>query len=519
LRRCDVFVTISAGMSRLTILVLLILAASQVTSWPHLADELFDETSDLQEEQNLSEFFDLNEDVNENLDLFNMDGVFDEETDSIFPKEDANVEDVSEEMDKPGFRPGWKCNTFSGGRCRIGRMLGKYTPSFLKCKATGSFCDAGECSCRPGFCFNSATNACVPWVRPNYDQSKPNADQIVCPVLAAMYNAGDLVPDAQGRVERKELRDALMNGVGTRKTLATFQANGVAAFKAADVDQKNRLKCKPGSACWFKTLIGYKPKEQLRYLNIFKLAGNKFVEHAFSTGVRETPDSDPKGECKGKFPCQKRFDDYYVKNTTPDGRIYLKNILDIVCQAKFEGDRGGEFSYNKKRFLREWQMKSAMQGWLAAFGRTDSKGKVYLLIEDARRMLMDGKYPMGWTRRSWGSPLFGYRAFTRKLPCGDINLKEKIAAKQGAEQAAKQAAASAAKCAATAAASGHSCTITQPSSCDKGRMVVVACKDYQKKGEEYQLSYWLSPGAHSVKTDCSQCRIAAQRDEAKAPSE
>jgi len=30
---------------------------------------------------------------------------------------------------------------------------------------------------------------------------------------------------------------------------------------------------------------------------------NKWVEHGFSTGVREVSESDPNNECEGKFPC------------------------------------------------------------------------------------------------------------------------------------------------------------------------------------------------------------------------
>jgi hypothetical protein len=30
---------------------------------------------------------------------------------------------------------------------------------------------------------------------------------------------------------------------------------------------------------------------------------NEDVEHGFSTGVREVPESDPENECGGVFPC------------------------------------------------------------------------------------------------------------------------------------------------------------------------------------------------------------------------
>jgi len=74
----------------------------------------------------------------------------------------------------------------------------------------------------------------------------------------------------------------------------------------------------------------------------------------------------------------------------------------VVCKAMQFGDRGGENSYAAHEGARGWQMKQAILAWLDGFGRTDKHGELYLTTEDARRMLLEGKYPDGWVKRPWG---------------------------------------------------------------------------------------------------------------------
>merc|ERR1711862_176509 len=65
-----------------------------------------------------------------------------------------------------------------------------------------------------------------------------------------------------------------------------------------------------------------------------------------------------------------------------------------------------------------------MFGWLAAFGRTDENGKLYLTVTDAHAMLMEGRYPDGFEKREWGCIFSGcsapgilHDAVNYELPC------------------------------------------------------------------------------------------------------
>jgi len=44
----------------------------------------------------------------------------------------------------------------------------------------------------------------------------------MCPVLAAMYNAGDLLPSLDGMVSLNELKSALHNALGVDISFASF---------------------------------------------------------------------------------------------------------------------------------------------------------------------------------------------------------------------------------------------------------------------------------------------------------
>eukprot|EP00662_Eupelagonemidae_sp_cell21_P033427 gene33427-59321_t len=107
-------------------------------------------------------------------------------------------------------------------------------------------------------------------------------NRILCPVLAQLNQDGILIPDATGNVEEKQIEDALM-------------------------DKK----------------------------------------HGFSTGVRGGATNVPDyGTCNGQYPCEERFQRFYVPCADSQGRFNYSSILCIICNAKRMGDRGGEFSYN-----------------------------------------------------------------------------------------------------------------------------------------------------------------------------
>jgi len=261
--------------------------------------------------------------------------------------------------------------------------------------------------------FKSMQNATAGNLDPN---------RILCPVLASLWNNGDLKTDEFGIAERMDIHSALKDGTGVSEDFAEFQSDGIADYDwTHKLDQSSRDRCAPGfsasgTACFAKYLANKKNYglDVERYLNIFQMNGNENVEHGFSTGVRggNCNSRAQNDVCNGQYPCQALFDKFYAAFADSRGRLYREQILKIICHTMKEGDRSGEFSYadasvpipfiDVKLPARQWQMKGAMQGWLSAFGRVDENNELYLDIEDARQMLMEGRLPDGWQKRRWG---------------------------------------------------------------------------------------------------------------------
>jgi len=252
-----------------------------------------------------------------------------------------------------------------------------------------------------------------------------------------------LVVDEFGDAERAQIKSALKDGLWCSETLAEFQSLGISNYAPEHKsDQLSRDRCLPGLtfsglSCATRRLVGSHAEGIKRYLNIFEMNGLETVEHGFSTGVRggncnSLPENDL---CNGQYPCEPLFDKFYVAHADQRGRLYLKQILEIVCHAQAEGDRGGEFSYQdgdigvfghtlSRLPARQWQVKAAMMGWLTAFGRHDGDGELYFTIADARAMMMEGRMPDGWEKRRWGCITRG--PFCPILPNGirDLGLMD-----------------------------------------------------------------------------------------------
>jgi len=250
-----------------------------------------------------------------------------------------------------------------------------------------------------------------------------NSDDILCPVLAALYNNGGLQTDEFGIAERAQIKSALTDHTLCSDDLAEIQASGISDYDFTHkFDHLSRDRCLPGltlsgTECWSKRAIGSSSEDAKRYLNIFEMDGLEAVEHGFSTGVRGGNCNSPQENydlCQGQYPCEALFQKFYVANADSNGRLYRENLMHVMCDAMAHGDRGGEFSYQDGEVrifgdlvkvnlpARQWQMKAAILGWLSAFGREDSEKKLYFSIDDARAMLMEGRAPDGWTPRRWG---------------------------------------------------------------------------------------------------------------------
>lgn len=125
--------------------------------------------------------------------------------------------------------------------------------------------------------------------------------------------------------------------------------------------------------------------------------------------------------CGGVYPCEALFKRFYLANAEPNGRLYRKNLMKMVCMARQQGDRGGEFSYWTGNVRlpgfgdifpypvpsQEWQMRGATSAMLEAFGWRDENNELFLTVDDVRALLMEGRFPDGWKKRKWGCLLAG----------------------------------------------------------------------------------------------------------------
>lgn len=253
--------------------------------------------------------------------------------------------------------------------------------------------------------------------------------RILCPVLAAMVNAGDLHPDHEGDVTLEDIYQALNDKIWDDATNADIQATGIAVY---DLDNKEtekvRDRCITGSPCWaYKKIHGLTNFTE-RWLGIYRMNGRMMAEHGMSTGVRGGATNVPEfdhtgGNCNGEYPCESRFQMFYAECADSNGNFYEANIYCILCRAWQFGDRGGEWSYNPGQTGQQWQAIAAMTGWLKAFGRPfggayDPK-TTHFTMADVRAMMMEGRYPDGWEKRHWGSAKDFPDAMRLRLPCAD----------------------------------------------------------------------------------------------------
>jgi hypothetical protein len=262
--------------------------------------------------------------------------------------------------------------------------------------------------------------------------AKLNPDKITCPVLAAMYNGGDLHPDEDGSITLEDMHDGAKK-VGMDEYTASFFAVGVVVYNETHKkDQLHRDRCYPGTPCFSEKLRdkGKVNDETERYLNIFKMNGLQTVEHGFSTGTRggwnNPPDYDFASKtCNGIYPCEDHFEKFWVPCADPNGRFYRDNILCSVCRAQEHGDRGGEWSFNPVASLQAWQMNVASLSMLAGWGRlptpdADPYGpETHFTMSDMRELFFNGTYPTGWQKRNWSNSTMIKDLTETVLPCHD----------------------------------------------------------------------------------------------------
>jgi hypothetical protein len=234
-----------------------------------------------------------------------------------------------------------------------------------------------------------------------------------------------LEADADGNVELGQLRDGLHIGLGIGGTLADFQAFGITAYDSSQKGiELKRNRCVPPTASFCFTrryVFGEVSDSTRRFFNLYTMSGKQALEHGISTGIRGGDTNMPPDaiDCRGRYPCEARFNQFFGNSGDSNGRFYLKNMMRTVCLARQFGDRGGEHSYAASTSSlpgnftlepvpgREWQMRGAISATLFAFGKRDSAGELYLTMSDLRALFMDGRYPDGWQRREHGCLVSG----------------------------------------------------------------------------------------------------------------
>jgi len=255
------------------------------------------------------------------------------------------------------------------------------------------------CVCsKPGTCAVNGT--CVSSPELTAPPPELNAKKIVCPVLASLYNAGFLVPDEYGRVERLKVQEAIRVGLNADDLTAWFFGQTTAGFTAADVDSTN-FNMDPLSMSL--DLLFNSPNatrepspEDNRYLNIFTMGSTPAIIHQVAAAVRGGEGLvDP--QCTSGYPCLARYEQFWEAYATPDGRLYAKQLGQALCNIFRNGFHGvatdNFFTLTQGFTAREYL---AVSGWLIAFGRTDENGMVYLSVNDTRVMEMNGVFPPDW---------------------------------------------------------------------------------------------------------------------------
>ena len=86
------------------------------------------------------------------------------------------------------------------------------------------------------------------------------------------------------------------------------------------------------------------------------------------------------------------------------------------------GDLGGEWAFNPKQGGCQWQLWAALLSMLRVFGRLSPNGQAndpetHLTMADMRRLVLEGRYPEGWVRRTSGTGLDLINAARFNLKC------------------------------------------------------------------------------------------------------
>lgn len=264
--------------------------------------------------------------------------------------------------------------------------------------------------------------------RDGQDSAGFHIDQVACPVLSALVNAGHATHDSLGRVSQNTTTYALMQ-TGNTPRMAVFQSKGIAGFSDADIHQNERVKFSQDSD---------------RFLNFFNMnrqdychrngdefltspargpcnANVEFQQHGYSTLLR-----DPEGGGSA----EERFNFWFdkpgvLRRVIGVGQVMtLEGLGNLLRIAREEGDHSGEFSTNPDGSLEgsrmsfnhrtitapfnvsavsSWQAVTAWSSFWAAFAHEATwRYPAHMTRAELKEWFVDGVFPQGYKMKEWG---------------------------------------------------------------------------------------------------------------------
>jgi hypothetical protein len=277
---------------------------------------------------------------------------------------------------------------------------------------------------------------------------------IACPVMAGLYTSGRLIPNWEGQVSAKEVRDGLQE-IGCSAQIATFQAQGIASYAETDVHQNHRLSTPKDLVknlfvnTRFANLFTMQPADSC-FSNpeniengVTKMGGwpcnanPQNQQHGYSTTMRDMrfDKIDPDGKERFKFWIEDELVVAPEGVDTNEPVLLLDGLGRILAKARtstnetemFKGDLSGEYALARdgnwegsnlqmyhaeikhegaKTALPVWQPLLAWSAWWASFSRPYGERKpndiAYFTKTDLEDFFLRGKFPDEWRKRSWG---------------------------------------------------------------------------------------------------------------------
>lgn len=201
---------------------------------------------------------------------------------------------------------------------------------------------------------------------------KPNCDKILCPVMAALYNNGDLEVGEDGAT-MEQLSDGFKR-TGCNSSILIKAIAGLAKDRPLNIFDMGVHEFHEGNQ-----------EEELKRNQMGGMMAP--VAHKTSSGLRNpAPDENKFKEFVAQYGIGKEGEKIFTAREL--GKIVHDGRNDPE-RIKLGNPQGPD------AFLGTW---AAM---LDVFGRRDEKGRYYLTEADLHALFIESKYPDGWDLHEW----------------------------------------------------------------------------------------------------------------------